>query len=109
MIGMFKDCSLLKKLNTSNFNTNKIEDMSEMFQNCSSLTSLALSHFKITNVETMQSIFAGCSSLKDLNISNFNLDNILNKDSLCEILNGCTDELKMKVNQFNNFKIIEFD
>ena len=83
--------------------------MSEMFRNCSSLTSLDLSNFNTVNVEEMDSIFVGCSSLKDLNISNFNLDNIINKDSLCEILDGCTDELKMKVNQFDNFKKIEFD
>ena len=37
---MFSHCSSLTSLDLSNFNTNKVEDMSYMFYNCSSLTSL---------------------------------------------------------------------
>ena len=37
---MFSNCSLLKELNLSNFNTNKVTNMSYMFYNCISLTEL---------------------------------------------------------------------
>ena len=34
MSNMFRDCSSLKELNISNFNTNKVIDMSYMFSEC---------------------------------------------------------------------------
>ena len=37
MSSMFEGCSSLKNINLSNFNTNKVTDMSEMFGWCSSL------------------------------------------------------------------------
>ena len=36
---IFSDCSSLTSLDFSNYNTNKVINMSEMFFNCSSLTS----------------------------------------------------------------------
>ena len=37
MSGMFYECSSLKELNLSNFNTNNVTNMSHMFYGCSSL------------------------------------------------------------------------
>ena len=42
---MFYECSSLKELNISNFNTNKVNDMSYMFNEYSSLKELNLSNF----------------------------------------------------------------
>ena len=42
---MFRGCSLLKELNLSKFNTNKVTDMSNMFSRCSSLKELNLNNF----------------------------------------------------------------
>ena len=56
---MFSWCSSLTSLNLSNFNTNKVNDMSEMFRNCSSLTYLNLSNFSTNNVKDMIAMFSG--------------------------------------------------
>ena len=42
--------------------------MGGMFLNCSSLKSLDLSSFNTTNVNDMKSMFHGCSSLKKENV-----------------------------------------
>ena len=53
--------------------------MSFMFYNCSSLKGLNLSNFNTNNVDNMSNMFYGCSSLKELNASNFNTNNVILK------------------------------
>ena len=56
MEGIFQLYSSLTSLNLSNFNTNKVTNMSGMFNECSSLTSLKFSNFNtkiVTNMEYM--------------------------------------------------------
>ena len=56
MSSIFEGCSSLNELNLSNFNTNKVKDMSWMFGNCSSLKELNITNFIIndyTNVSYM--------------------------------------------------------
>ena len=79
---MLCDCSSLKELNLTNFNTNQVYDMSWMF--------------------------SGCSSLKELNLANFNTDNV---DNMLTMFYGCSDELKVKIKgKYKNFnyKAIEY-
>ena len=68
---MFKSCSSLKYLNFSNFNTNKVTNMSYMFNECSSLKNLDLSSFHTLYVTDMECMFCDCISLEKLNLSNF--------------------------------------
>ena len=56
---MFSDCSSLTNIDLSNFNTNKVTDMSRMFYKCVSLTSLNLSNFNTNNVKYMENMFDG--------------------------------------------------
>jgi len=51
---MFRECSSLKELNFSNFNTNNVTDMSLMFSGCSSLKELNLNNFNTNNVSNMR-------------------------------------------------------
>ena len=51
--------------------------MSNMFYNCSSLKSLNLSNFNTDNITDMNNMFCACSSLIELNLSNFNIDNVI--------------------------------
>ena len=53
--------------------------MSYMFENCSSLKSIDLSSFNTTNVKDMNSMFFNCSSLKKENIKLKNDENLLNE------------------------------
>ena len=58
---MFWECSSLKELNLSNFNTNNVTNMKGMFWECSSLKELNLSNFNTNNVTNMAGMFYGCS------------------------------------------------
>ena len=57
---MFYQCSLLKELNLSNFNTNNVNNMSYMFYRCSSLKEFHSSNFNIYNAN-MAAITYECS------------------------------------------------
>ena len=59
---MFYECSSLKELNLSKFNTNNVTDMSGMFCECSSLKELNLSNFSTNNVTDMSFMFSECSN-----------------------------------------------
>ena len=53
-----------------------------MFFECSSLKELNLSNFNTKNVTDMSGMFAGCSVLNELNINNFRSKNLKNKDNI---------------------------
>ena len=67
-----------------------------MFYNCSSLKELDLSNFNTNNVINMSYMFFDCSSLKELNLSNFNTNNVIN---ISGMFGGCSDELKNKIKE----------
>ena len=79
---MFYECSRLKELNLSSFNTNQVTDMSYMFRGCSGLNELNLSSFNNNQVEYMSYMFYGCSGLKELNLSSFNTNQVTNMNSM---------------------------
>ena len=60
---MFRDCSSLKSLDVTKFNTANVTNMMFMFNNCSSLTSLDVSNFNTAKVTAMSAMFSNCSSL----------------------------------------------
>ena len=95
---MFYGCSSLKKLNLSNFITNKVTNMSYMFSLCSSLKDINLSNFNTNNVTNMSYMFLGCSSLKKLNLSNFITDNVIN---MSYMFFGCSSLKKSNLSNFN--------
>ena len=70
--GMFRGCYYLVSADFTNFNTEKVKDMSFMFDKCSALTKLNLSNFVTKEVTDMSSMFCGCSSLSNLDFSFFN-------------------------------------
>ena len=58
---MFTNCSLIKKLDLSNFKTNKVKDMYRMFYRCSSLKELFISKFEFNNAMDIECMFGHCS------------------------------------------------
>ena len=48
---MFYQCSSLKKLDLSKFNTKNVGNMNYMFYNCSKLVSINLSKFNTSNIK----------------------------------------------------------
>ena len=85
MKGMFEDCKTLKSLDTSNWDTFWVEDMSRMFMYCASLTSLNLSGLETIHVENMDYMFAGCESLTSLDLSNFNTISVSSMTSMFDM------------------------
>ena len=92
---MFYECSSLKELNLSNFNTDKVKYMSDMFNGCSSLKILNLINFKINHYTDIFNIFLNCISLEELNISNSFY--IVVKNDKNEYL---PDESKLKIKEY---------
>jgi len=64
---MFFDCSSLKEINLSSFDTSQVTNMSYMFYSCSSLKEINLSSFNTNQVTDMSGMFYNCSSLDELN------------------------------------------
>ncbi|MDE6699647.1 MAG: DUF285 domain-containing protein [Acetatifactor sp.] len=60
---MFYECSNLKSVDVSSFNTDCVTDMSSMFYGCSSLKSVDMSGWDTSRVTNMYSMFSGCSGL----------------------------------------------
>jgi surface protein len=65
-----------------------------MFYECSALKELNLSNFNTNNVTNINHMFNKCSSLKEFNCANFNAKKIIN---INEIFRGCSGELKKKI------------
>ena len=76
MNSMFDNCSSLKSIDLSGFNTANVKYMHHMFCNCSSLTSLDVSNFNTSNVTDMIEMFSGLS-VTSLDLSSFNTKNVV--------------------------------
>lgn len=66
--GMFQNTDV-EKINFLNFNTSKVQNMSEMFQNCKKLRELDLSTFTTENIDNLWYMFEGCDNLEKINFS----------------------------------------
>ena len=76
--GMFKDCSNLKSIDVSDFDTSNVTKMNSMFELCRELTALDLSNFDTSNVTDMNNMFECCASLTELDVSNFDTSKVTN-------------------------------
>jgi surface protein len=79
---MFYDCTNLVSVNTEDWDTSNVTNMSWMFQNCNKLTQLDVSNWITTNVTDMSNMFCGCTSLTQLNLSNFDTSNLSGMSSM---------------------------
>ena len=57
-------CTTLSSLDTTGWDTSKIEIMERMFSGCESLTKVDLSKFDTSNVTDMDGMFSGCKKLQ---------------------------------------------
>ena len=95
---IFCNCTLLTKLDLSNFNTNNYKDMCRMFYKCSSLVSIYLSNININNVTNRSHIFYDCCNLKSLNLSKFITNNVKN---MREMFYKCSSLISLDLSSFN--------
>ena len=88
MNGMFYQCSALKDVDLSRFNTKNVTDMYAMFFTCQSLTSLNLSSFDTRKVKSMYAMFKDCHALKEINLRNFDM---VKATTVQDMFYGCFD------------------
>ena len=99
---MFNNCSTVKTLDLSNFNTSNVTSMINMFSQCSSLTELDLSNFNTLNVTNMSNMFSGCRSLTSLDLSSFNTSNVT---SMYGMFSSCTSLINIDLSSFNTSNV----
>ena len=66
---MFGECCSLKKIDISNFNIDKINDISYKLFKCFSLEKIYFPKIKINNI-FIKNMFYGCDNLKEIIIKN---------------------------------------
>ena len=103
---MFCKCTNLKSLNVSNFNNQKVTNMYRMFCECESLINLNLSNFNTQNVSNMGLMFCDCNSLKNLNLSNFNTQNVTNMGCM---FGECKELKNLNLSNFKTQNVINME
>ena len=102
MMYLFNNCTNLKTIDLSNFNTSNVKYMWGMFMNCTSVENLDVSTFDTSNVETMLGMFANCQKLKSLNLNNFNTSKVT---GMYNMFVGCKELKELDLSNFDTSKV----
>ena len=102
MSWMFDNCLNLTTLDLSNFDTSNVTNMSYMFSKCQSLTSLDLSNFDTSRVTDMSYMFSYCSRLISLDLSSFDTSNVTDMSYMFKDCSGLT---LLDLSNFNTSKV----
>ena len=95
---MFENCTNLKTVDLTGFDTEKVTNMDNMFRYCRSLTDVDVSGFKTENVTNMRGMFSYCESLTQLDLSNFNTMNV---DCMMYLIYECFSLIEVDVSSFD--------
>lgn len=95
---MFRNCTALRHLDLSHFNTSPASDFSHMFQGCHSLQSINFTDFNTPNAVFMDYMFEDCSSLEVLDLSSFNTSNVRD---MTYMFTGCASLQSVNLSSFN--------
>lgn len=99
---MFAYDNNLTSLDLSHFDTSNVTNMDEMFNNCNSLTNLDLSHFDTSKVTNMYEMFFACTSLISLDLSNFDTSNVTN---MGEMFYNCNKLTNLDLRNFDTSNV----
>ena len=102
MNSTFRGCKLLNEINLTNINTKNVTDMCRMFYGCESLINIDVSKFNTEKVTKMIGLFYECKSLKNLDVSKFNTKNVTDMKAL---FYGCKSLNNIDVSKFNTKKV----
>ena len=103
---LFFKCSLLTKIDLSNFNTQEVTNMMCMFEECSSLVNINLSNINTQKVKNMSCMFSECSSLINLDLSSFNTKSLSYMDQL---FYECSSLIEVNLSSFDYLKYIDME
>ena len=101
---MFTSCPSLTSLDLNNWNTSKVTNMNYMFGGCTSLTSLDLSNWDTSNVTDMYYMFYECSSLTQLDLSNWNTSKVTN---MSYMFDSCTSLASLNISNWNTSSAVD--
>ena len=97
---MFQACNELIYLDLSNFNTEKVTDMSYMFSNCNKLKEIkGINNFNTNNVTNMKVMFQECNELLYLDLSNFYTSKVTDMSGM---FNKCKKLKYLNIAIYNN-------
>ena len=100
---MFFGCSNLVSVNTEDWDTSNVGNMTMMFSDCTSLTQLDLSNFNTVFVWSMSSMFQGCTSLTTLDLSNWETVSIITPNlDMDAMFQGCTALHTLRLDNCSN-------
>ena len=99
---MFGDCTEMKAIDLSEFDTSKVTDMEDMFRNCFALHNIDLSALDTSNVQSMYNMFYRCKSLRKLIFGDFNTKNVTNMRCMFD---GCESIQELDLSAFNTEKV----
>ena len=91
----------IEGLNSSNFDTSLVSDMSNLFKGCTALSNLDLSSLNTSNVTTMNNMFDGCDNLTSLNLSSFDTSKV---KTMNDMFSSCPNLTKLTLGK--NFKFV---
>ena len=97
MAYMFRGCTKLTRLNTSQFDTSKVTSMSNLFYNCYLLTNIDVSKFDTSKVTSMYGMFYGCKVITELNLKNFDTKNVTSMGSMFQ---NCAELTELDLSSF---------
>ena len=95
---MFSNCSRLKKIDLSNFDTSNLIKARGMIQGCTNLESIKFFDSPIEKVTDMIAFCSSCEKMKNISLSNFNKEMTVN---MKEFFFGCEE---LETVDLSNFK-----
>ena len=101
MTSMFENCTSLKEIDLSNFETENVYSMNDMFMNCSSLKTIDTSKFNTAKVKDMQFMFYNCKLLKNIDLTNFDTSKVTD---FSRMFWGCSNFTTLNLSSFDTAK-----
>jgi uncharacterized repeat protein (TIGR02543 family) len=102
MTSMFELCTKIETLDLSAFNTCNVVNLSYMFSSCTNLSNLLLSNWNTSQVSDMSYMFEHCSNLNSLDVSGFNTENV---DTLAYMFSECGSLSGLDLSNFKTDKV----
>ena len=77
---MFYKCFALENLDVSNWNVSNVTSFSKTFCRCDSIKELNVTSWDVSKAETMEELFTSCAKVSELDVSNWNVSNVTNME-----------------------------
>ena len=99
---MFENCKGISKIDVSNFDSSKVEDMTKMFHQCYKLESLNLTNFNTSSCKNMYGMFWGCKIIKSIDVSSFDTSKV---ENMVAMFNYCEKLESINVTNFDTSSV----